>query len=168
MPISQGTWRAIDPRIGFPMQPINETSTTKLHEIGTVVKCVDIGTTAYGEAEFIYLQGVASTAVGDLVVYTADGNTTRTVARSVGPAAVAMSANVLNQFGWYQRRGKASIKSGTVAADKQLYLTATAGQVDDAVVAGDMVFSARSLAADDTGLVLAVIGYPSCGDIDNA
>lgn len=166
MAISQGTWQPIN-EAGLN-QAISETSTTKNYELLKRVRCRDVGSTAYGEAEFIYLKGLASTAVGDLTVYNGDGVTTRTVARVVGPAAVAMSACVASNFGWYQIQGLATIKAGTIAADKQLYLTATAGQVDDAVVAGDQVTGAKSVAADDTGLVKAIISYPSCNDNDNA
>jgi hypothetical protein len=44
------------------------------------------------------------------------GTTKRAVAGDRGPCAVAMSANVASQFGWYQITGLAKIKSGTVVA----------------------------------------------------
>lgn len=129
-------------------QDIATTDTVKNLPVGTLVKAVD---PTYGEGEFIYLKGVASTVVGDLVVYDQYANTTtRAVAGSRGPAAVAMSANVANQYGWYQVKGAAVVKAGTVAAGGNVYLTATAGTVDDAVVAGDKVDGARIKTADGT------------------
>lgn len=129
-------------------QDIATTDTVKNLPVGTLVKAVD---PTYGEGEFIYLKGVASTVVGDLVVYDQYANTTvRAVAGSRGPAAVAMSANVANQYGWYQVKGAAVVKAGTVAANGNVYLTATAGTIDDAVVAGDKVDGARIKTADGT------------------
>lgn len=91
-------------------QPIANTETTQKHPLGTVVKGVD---PTYGEGEFIYLLGVASTAVGSIVTY--DASTYQTVLSAVGgniprPIAVAMSANVASQYGWYQISGVAVCK----------------------------------------------------------
>lgn len=143
-------------------QPIATSSTTQSHVIGTRVRAYD---ETYGEGEFIYLKGVASTVVGDLVVYDEKANTTtRAVAGSRGPAAVAMSANVASQYGWYQIAGSAVVKAGTVSANGNVYLTATAGTVDDAVVSGDKVDGARFKTADGTpsaGFAVMQIDRPS-------
>jgi len=89
------------------------------------------------------------------VLYNADDfSTSLLVANDIGPVAVAMSANVGNQFGWYQIQGKAVVKAGTVADNGNVYATATPGQVDDAVVAGDRVKNAKFASAD---------GMPSAG-----
>jgi len=134
-------------------QPIAETSTTQNHPLGTIVTAYD---PTYGAGEFIYLLGVASTAVGSWVVYRADnGGTSLAVADDYGPVAVAMSANVASQYGWYQISGKAVGKALTSYADNGLvYLTSTAGSVDDAVVAGDLVHNALGASA---------VGTPSSG-----
>jgi len=92
------------------MQPIDETSTTQKHPLGTIVTAVD---PTFGVGEFIYLLGVASTAVGSLVAYNTVGFAT--VLAPVGnnrsrPIAVAMSANVASQYGWYQIGGVAVMK----------------------------------------------------------
>lgn len=110
----------------------------------------------YGVGEFIYLQGVASTAVGEWVTYNADDwTTTRLAADAIGPVAVAMSANVANQYGWYQIQGKAIGKALAGFLDNaNVYATATAGSVDDAVVAGDRVKNAKGASA---------VGTPSAG-----
>jgi len=96
-------------------QAIAETSTTQKHALGTVVRAID---PTYGEGEFIYLLGVASTAVGSPVTY--NKTTWATTLAPVGsnkpqPVAFAMSANVASQYGWYQISGVAvAAKTATV------------------------------------------------------
>ena len=97
-----------DSRIGA--QPLTATETVQKHPLGTIVKGTD---PTYGEGEFIYLLGVASTAVGSVVTY--DASTYLTVLSAVGgniprPIAIAMSANVAAQYGWYQISGVAVVK----------------------------------------------------------
>lgn len=143
-------------------QTIASTSTTQAHPIGTVVTA---HSATYGTGEFVYLKGVASTVIGDLVIYDQKASTTtRAVAGSRGPVAVAMSANVADQYGWYQIRGSAAVKSAAAAAAGNVYLTATAGTVDDAVVVGDKVDGARYKTADGTpsaGFAVLEISRPS-------
>jgi hypothetical protein len=150
----------VDNRLG--LQPIESTETVQFHPVGTRCRAVD---PTFGECEFIYLKGVASTAVGDLVIYdTYAGTTTRAVAGSRGPCAVAMSANVLNQFGWYQIAGAGPVNSSTVLANGNVYVTATAGTVDDAVVVGDKVDGARFKTANGTpaaGKAVVQLAFPS-------
>ena len=50
-------------------QGITETSTTQNFPLGKIISAVDKDTTAYGAGEFIYLKGVASTAIGEPVIY---------------------------------------------------------------------------------------------------
>ena len=147
-------------------QPIAETSTTLKHRLGDRFKCSD---PTYGPGEFIYLQGVASTAVGSWVTFNQDDGTTALLAaNAIGPVAVAMSANVADQYGWYQIYGKAVGKALTGFADNgNVYATATAGSVDDAIVAGDRVKNAKGASAVDTpsaGLAEFEIQYPVMDD----
>jgi len=81
-------------------QPIGDTSTTKKHTLGTIVRAKD---PTYGGGEFIYLAGVASTVVGSLVTFDQNLATTALAPATggKGPVAVAMSANVASQYGWY-------------------------------------------------------------------
>lgn len=158
-------YRICDARIGA--QPIAETSTVQNHPLGTKLKAVD---PTYGEGEFIYLAGVANTTLGSWVHYNYDdGSTALTVANAIGPVGVSMSANVASQYGWYQIRGKAIGKALASYADNGLvFLTATAGSVDDAVVDGDMVHLAKGASAIDapgTGLAEFEIQYPYTDDI---
>lgn len=157
------TWISVEPQIG--LQGIQVTDTVQNHALGKRVRIKDLGTTGnQGEGEAIYLKGLASTAVGELVIYDEyAGTTKRGVAGDRGPAAVALSANVANQWGWYQIAGSAQIKAGTVAAAGNVYLTATPGTVDDATVAGDKVDGARFKTADGTpsaGFAIAELAYP--------
>jgi hypothetical protein len=126
-----------------------ETSTTARHSLGQIVRAKD---PSYGVGEFIYLKGVASTAIGSWVTYNADDwSTALLAANAIGPVAVSMSANVADQYGWYQIEGKAVGKALASYADNGLvFATATAGSVDDAVVDGDMVHLAKGASAIDT------------------
>lgn len=134
-------------------QPIADTDTTQRHPLGTIVRAVD---PTYGGGEFIYLLGVASTAVGSWVTYNPDDfSTALLAANAIGPVAIAMSANVASQYGWYQIQGKAVGKVLTGFVDNaNVYATGTAGSIDDAVVAGDRVKGAVGASA---------IGTPSAG-----
>lgn len=142
----------LDQAIG--LQPIADTSTTQLHKLGRIERAADATLGIAGE--FIYLAGVASTAVGSWVTYSlSDGTTALLAANAIDPVAVAMSANVASQYGWYQISGKAVGKALAGYVDNALvYATATAGSVDDAVVAGDRVKLAKGASA---------VGTPSAG-----
>lgn len=135
------------------LQPIDSTSTTQNHPLGTIARAEEFGA-GYGEGEYIYLKGVASTAKGDLVVYDAKaGTTTRTVATSRGNVAVAMSANVASQYSWYQISGEAIVNTtaaGTGAANPNLIVTATAGQATVAATGAAVIYGAVCKAAQDT------------------
>lgn len=148
-------------------QPIAETSTVQMHPLGTIVTAKD---PTYGAGEFIYLLGVTSTAVGSWVTYNLDnGGTALLAANAIGPVAVAMSANVGSQYGWYQISGKAVGKALSGYVDNALvFATATAGSVDDTVVDGDMVHLAKGASAVDTpssGLAEFEISRPYTDDI---
>ena len=158
------TYQVVNTRIG--VQPIAETSTTLQLPTGTRVQAQD---STYGVGEFIYLVGVASTAIGDWVTFNQDDNTTTLLAaNAIGPVAVSMSANVASQYGWYQIYGKAVGKALTGFLDNaNVYATATAGSVDDAIVAGDRVKSAKGASAVGTpsaGLAEFEIQYPLMDD----
>lgn len=137
-------WRTSDTRIGTPV--LTDTDTVAKLPLGTRIKAND---PTYGEGEFIYLKGVASTAIGSWVTYNLDDNsTTLLAANAIGPVGIAMSANVASQYGWYQIYGKAIGLCLAGYLDNALvYATATAGSVDDAVVAGDRVKQAIGASA---------------------
>lgn len=138
-----------DTRVGA--QPLTDTDTVQNHQLGAIARGKD---PVYGYGEFIYLKGVASTAVGDAVIYNNNaGTTTRVVAGSKGVLAWAMSANTASRFGWYQISGVVVATVATAfAAAADLYATATAGTLDDAVVSGDLIAG---------GVGVTAIGTPS-------
>jgi hypothetical protein len=120
-----------DPRIGS--QAIATTDTVQNHPLGTIIRAND---PTYGDGEFIYLLGVASTIVGSVVTY--DAATYQTVLSAVGgniprAVAIAMSANVASQYGWYQISGQAVVaKTATVS----LAAGAAVGVLTTGLIAG--------------------------------
>jgi len=149
------TWRITDGKISY--QRIAETSTTQNHAIGTIIRAAD---PTYGEGEFIYLLGVASTAVGDVVTFNSTtGQTTRAAvgASKSFPIAFAMSANVASQYGWYQISGivratktaTISLAAGVAVGIKtvgRISVTGTGKELSGAVVA--------AVASAKTGVIL--------------
>lgn len=163
------TWIVTDARVGT--QAIDVTATTTATDvpagsqppIGTIIRAVD---ETYGPGEFIFLNGVASTVAGDVVIYDPyAGTTTRAVSASRGPVAVAMSANVANQRGWYQISGSALVKvSAGVTANALLCLSATAGTISHTAVTAQRVDNAIAKTATDTpvtGKAIVLINRPA-------
>jgi hypothetical protein len=149
-------------------QAIADTSTTQRHVLGTLIRGSD---PTFGEGEFIYLLGVASTIVGSVVIYNATTYQTvltvgSTHKNSGAPVAVAMSANVAAQYGWYQVNGNAVVKKTAVAVTPQVpvMLSATAGRVKVLTSAGFMIVGARSAnlttTTSTTSTVVVTINRP--------
>ena len=144
-------------------QPIDETSTTQKLPTGTIIKAKD---DSLGVGEFIYLKGVASTVVGSVVAFDEADVTALAAANAKGRIGVAMSANVASSFGWYQISGKAHAKVLSSFADNgSVYLTATAGSIDDADVAGDSVIGAVGRSAISGGLAYLELNRPFVDNI---
>lgn len=167
------SFQLVTPTVGA--QPIHETSATKKHELGTVVRATD---STYGEGSFIYLAGAAETAQGDFCFYDSKAGTTvraeHGATGSNGPGGVAMSANVASYYGWYQIEGATPVKAATVAANAALFLTSTGGQLDDSAVANDVVDGIVSVAATSSGYATCqlnrpnVTGLASGGDVGSS
>lgn len=145
------TWVITDKSAG--MQPIATTSTVQNHPVGKIVRAQD---SVLGGGEFIYLKGVIGTLTGLVVTYVASTGvtvlgTTSGVVNAGAPLAVAMSANVALQWGWYQISGDATIKKTAVKVDPagttKVYLSATAGRVMQTSVSGRQVIGARWISA---------------------
>lgn len=117
--------------------------------VGTIMRAYDPD---LGAGEFIYLKGVASTAVGSWVTYNADDFSTALLAGdAIGPVAVAMAATVANKYGWYMIQGKTDAKMAASTADNAaLYIDGTAGLADDDTVAGDRIWNAKSAELADS------------------
>lgn len=123
-------------------QAIAETSTTQRHAAGAIVTAED---PTFGGGEFIYLKGVASTVVGSIVRYnlttyqTALGALAQLLPQ---PLAVAMSANVASQWGWYQISGvsvMAKLATVSLAANVAVALASTGSGVVIASVSGNEI-----------------------------
>lgn len=162
-------WRIIFPaQIGW--QPIDEVSTTQKHPLGTIVQAKDFGTNDNGVGEFIYVKGVASGAVGAWVTYNADDYTTTLLAaNAIGPVGIMLAVlDASTDYGWIQIGGKAvGLALASFADNGNVYATATAGSVDDAVVAGDRVKRAKGASALDapaTGMAEFEIDRPFMDD----
>lgn len=162
-----GTWAVIEP-MGFGN--LTDVDTVKRVPLGTRCKARDVGSTAYGEAEFIYLAGVTSTARGSVVLITTAYTTALVAARTIGNLAVALAAvDAATKFGWYQVRGQGvALCDATIADGAALYIDGTSGRIDDTAVAGDAVMGMRAASADDTNTIVVVMDYPKTGDFDNA
>jgi hypothetical protein len=131
---------------------------------------VPIGTVACDASqpdnEFIYLTGVASTAIGSVVTYDELFITTLIAANAIGPVAVAMAATVASTFGWYQIRGKNVVVScdAGVVDNSKVYIDGTSGRVDDTVVAGDQVSNAVFRSTDTSNICTLQMQYPYVND----
>lgn len=151
------------------VQPIATTSTTANHALGTIIRAVD---PTYGEGEFIYLLGVASTVAGSLVTYNGNSSGTPTWQTTLAPStaglaqpvAVAMSANVGSQYGWYQISGNAVVATnGTLAAGPAPVYLAGSGEVTSTQANGKQVVNAVNVTATGTpaaGFAVVEINRP--------
>lgn len=141
-------------------QAIADTSTTQKHKIGTIVRAVD---PTYGEGEFIYLVGVASTIVGTVVTWH-DADTTlgqtafsTTAVDSGEPLAVAMSANIAGQYGWYQISGIAVVgKANTLSLAPGVDLAIASGLAIAAATTNRVSGLNTSITASASALVITV------------
>ena len=152
-------YQFITPRLNA--QAIADTSTTKKHHLGEIQQAVD---PTYGAGEFIYLTGVATTAVGHIVNYDDTYQTALDTSAVTGPprgVAIAMSANVASQYGWYQISGNAiAKKANTVsfadgasfAAGSGLAVAAATGTI----INGGVVSAVASAKSDVTTVQVAI------------
>jgi hypothetical protein len=155
---------------GIGGQALTDTSSTQQHPLGFVAKALDA---TYGEGSFMYVKGVANAAAGlAAIVNRYSGVTALTGARSKGIIGVFVSTLTAGLYGWVQVGGTAMVQTaGSVVSGATVYLTSTAGKVDDAVVAGDIVYGANFATADGTpaaNQALVSLANPYVGDTDNA
>ena len=141
-------------------QKIAENSATQRHPVGTIVRAVD---PTFGEGEFIYLVGVASTLVGTVVTYH-DGDTlafqsafATTVIDDGEPLAVAMSANVAAEYGWYQISGIAVLgKANTLSLAPDVDFAVASGLVIAAATTNRVRGAKTTITASASTLVITV------------
>lgn len=136
------------------------------HPLGTIIRAYDA---TLGEGEFVYLEGVASTLVGSMVVYNIAAGTTTLAPNTAHldePVAVAMSACTASNFGWYQIGGVASIKKTAtkVNPNVNVFLSSTAGRIQATAVSGKEIVNAISVnaatVASATSTVLVQLQRP--------
>ena len=160
-----GTWAVYEP-VGIA--DLTVVGTTALHDLGKRCKAKDLGTTAYGFGEFIYLKGVTSTVRGSVVLVKDDFTTSLLAARDKGAVAVALAVCDANtKYGWYQIVGQGVAVAGTVSANLPLYITA--GGVTSSATTGEQIVGMRAVSAADTNTaVVNMATYPAVCDFDNA
>lgn len=148
-----------------PVPVIGDTSVihdSALNELGTRAFDMDGN-------EYIYLKGVASTAQYDWVTFDEAHLTTRAVANAKGRVGIAQAAIVANKYGWYLIYGTGLGAVLASFADNGIpYLTATAGSVDDAAVAGDLVNGAMGRSAISGSTATFELSYPFVNDASGA
>jgi hypothetical protein len=98
------------------------------------------------------------------VTYDELGITTLIVANAIGPVAIAKAITVASTWGWYQVRGSCTAACDTIADNTACYIDGTAGRLDDAVVAGDLIANCFSRSADSSNLCTVQIYYPFVTD----
>ena len=130
-----------------------QVDTTAVHKLGTRAFDADGN-------EYIYLQGVASTAASDWVTYDEAFATARLVADANGPVAVAMAAIVASSYGWYMIWGDVSAAGTATTDNTAVYIDSNAGKVDDTGVAGDLVFGVTARSTVSGGLFTAQLTHP--------
>ena len=118
-----------------------------------------------GYAEYVYLQGVASTIVGSVVTYDEAGLTTLITATSVGPVAVATAITVASTFGWYGITGTFPTDVVANCADNaKLGRETTNGKVGDSYAAGSQIVGAVSRNSTTAAAVInCQFNNPWCG-----
>jgi hypothetical protein len=148
------TYRSTTPRIGHP--PITQIDTTAQVPVGTIIAAHDPDN---GDAEFIYLQGVATTTAGLVVEYTSSFQTAL-ASIAVGqaqPLAVAMAACTASYYGWYQIAGLASVsKASATSFAADAAVGATSGEAVAAATGLFMHGAQVANAASGASAVLTV------------
>jgi hypothetical protein len=153
----------------FVGQPIVIGSSTDVHS--TAVNKLGTRAKDGNNNEYIFLSGVASTAVGSWVAYdeayATVGVDTDVAASVKSPVAVAQAAVGANQYGWYMIFGSCSAAAATVADNGNVFATSTVFVCDDAPVANVQVVGATWRSTDASNLATVQLSYPYIG-VDEA
>lgn len=155
-----------DPMVGA--QPITDRSTTQKHPLGLHVKATD---PTFGNGLFMYVKGVASAENHEWCTFDQHaGAIVRLVAGAKGMGGITMTTLTASYYGWVARGGIVTGQCLTSFADNgKVFCTGTAGAVDDASVAGDLVSGAvgRALTVADSGVTLFELDRPFVTDADS-
>ncbi len=161
-------WYSVEPQSGI--QAITDHVTTAQHGLGKVMRAKDDSTSGQGEGEFIYLLGVTGTTAGKMVTYNATTFQTALTANTANlnaPIAIAMSACVGSEYGWYQIGGYAvvsKVTGVTVTPQVALYQSSTTGSVTSLAASGKQFRGMKSAnlttVASATTTVAVIIDRP--------
>lgn len=129
--------------------------------LGTIARAVD---PTLGAGEFIRLKGVGSTVVGSIVNYDDNFQTALDTSATAGPSrplAIAMSACVAGERGWYQISGLAvARKSNAVSFADGAGLGASSGLAvavaTGSVIQGAVVRAVASAKSDVVTVAIAI------------
>lgn len=128
-----------------------------------------VGELVFDEAGngYIFGLGVANCAAGSWVSLDEAVQAALLAANAKGRVGVAMAAIVADKYGFFQVYGKNTIAkvAASFADNGDVYATATAGTVDDAVVAGDRVKGAWGRSAISGGVATMELNFPFVDDI---
>ena len=113
---------------------------------------------------FRYLHASGATDVGSACLLRIRGTRAQTATSTNSDAhsiCIGMTAVPANHYGWYQIYGSARIETAVLQNEDQLYLSATAGRMDDAT-GGTKVYGAQANAAQSTAgnLTRCFISFP--------
>lgn len=149
-------------------QNVTDKSTTQKHPLGMEVEAED-GT--FGRGAFIYVKGAASTEINEWATYDLHaGATVRLAANAKGTVGITKATLTASYYGWLAIKGIHTGQCLTDFADNgKVFCTGTAGAIDDASVAGDLISGAvgRSTTVDDSGVALFELNRPFVTDADS-
>lgn len=142
-----------------------DVHTSQLNDLGAT-------RTANDNSVYIYLKGASSIADGSWVTYQAGTFTAALLAAGAkGSVAIASGAvDAATKYGWFLIVGSdTAVCESSIVSNANVYATATAGRVDDAIVKNDQVKRARtSTAGVAGGTATAVIDRPFIGSNDES
>jgi hypothetical protein len=121
--------------------------------------------------EYIYLQGVASTAIGSWVTFDEAGVTALLAANAKGFVAVATAATVASTYGWYLIYGTGqALLAANCADNATIGREGADGVAGDGRAAGDEIVGAMSRGATAGAQALAAVqlSYPIVNDFTGA
>jgi hypothetical protein len=142
---------ATSERLGTPL--LTQVDSVAQLSLGRIVNGYD---DVVGEGgEFMYVRFGGAVTQGQLVLIdthnkcTTASNANANSGKSVGVVCPVAAADT--DYGFVQVSGKVAAQcNGAVVADAKVFLTATAGKVDDAVLAGCQLIGAEFATADGT------------------
>lgn len=145
--------------VGIALEGIDQIDTAKRFPLGRYF--------FLGDKTYVYVQGVTSGAAGKHVTFTSAGVTTLTVANANGPVGILMAAlDATTKYGFIQVFGENATADVTAAtAGAAMYLTATAGRLDETDVAADMVLNYTVIVTGVSNVATVFLNYPHVIDV---